>query len=82
MQFRYSIATLLYATVVVSFFLWIVTVEGGPLLLAVIGFFGCIVLGLCGLIWVFSYLMGTPGERQHKSKVLDQNIPDSSISNE
>jgi len=75
MRFRYSIATLLNATVLVSFFLWIGTQEGGPLLLAGIGFFGCFVLGLCALIWMFSYVLGTPGERQHRNKLVDAKLP-------
>jgi hypothetical protein len=69
MRFRFRLATLLNLTVLVCFLLWISRFEGGPELLAGIGFWVVAVLGFVLLVYIASALYGIPGERQRKRAI-------------
>jgi hypothetical protein len=72
MNFHFSLAALLKLTVLVAFLSWVCTLDGGGIALLGIG---TIALGSCaialfgyGLMWIFAYILGTPGQRQRERR--------------
>ena len=64
MAYRYRLSSLLNLVVLICFLLWIYQLDGGDQIVKGLGFWIHAGLGFCVLIWIGSYLLGTPGYRQ------------------
>lgn len=71
MAHRNRLSSLLNLVVLICFLLWISTLEGGADILGGLGFWLLAGLLLFALLRIWSYVLGTLGERQRKS-VADQ----------
>ena len=72
MAHRYRLSSLLNLVVLICFLLWISTLEGGADILGGLGFWLLAgLLLLFALLRIWSYVLGTLGERQRKN-VADQ----------
>jgi hypothetical protein len=66
MTLRYRLSSLLYFVVLIGFLLWVARLDGGSELLGGLSFWFLAGLLLLGVIRIYSYLLGTLGERQRK----------------
>jgi hypothetical protein len=66
MKVQFSIATLLNLTVLVAFLAWVCTLDGGGALLLGLGFWCAGALVIYGMVRVFAFIFGTPGQRQRQ----------------